>query len=101
MFHHTTQDKPLFSLRLSHINIFINFIASTKNTVTKITLLLTVNSFYFCIILFAFTTPINQMTQCHIPEELNLQQHYVKIYITAQKYTCISNRTFQEGQNYT
>jgi hypothetical protein len=41
-------------------------------------LLLKVNSFSLCIILFAFIALINQMTH-HIPEELNIQQHYVKL----------------------
>jgi len=42
------------------------------------TLLLKVN-FSFYILLFAFIDLINQLTKCHIPEELNLQQHYVKL----------------------
>jgi hypothetical protein len=42
------------------------------------TLLLKANS-SFWILLFAFIALINQLTKCHIPEELNLQQHYVKL----------------------
>jgi hypothetical protein len=44
------------------------------------------------------------MTQCHIPKELNLPQHYVKrksckVDIAAKKTHFHFNHTFQEGQN--
>ena len=80
MLHHATHDNTslFFCSTMSHINFFINFIASTENTVTRMTLLLKVNS-SFCIILFVYIALINQLTKCHISEESNLQQHCVKL----------------------